>query len=158
MSCPEEFREVVYQKNDGQYRIRFLERTIEEGDSIYCYEVRVTKTPALSFWILELCIEPPHEVLEIRVDGKIVEEEEYEILLDPPDPLTGISGIKFEIEIDEDISPLTFCIKLAGIFQIEPVDIGVKAGAPPALTGEKICGPSCSPFTPIPPLRRGLTI
>lgn len=156
VGCPEQFREVLYQKNQGQYRLTFLKKSILQGNSVWCYEVEVAFDPALSFWILGLCIDPQHQILRVTLDGKdLIEEIDYELKLITPDPLTQIFGIKFLVPIEKEDPPMEFCIRLAGDFQIEPVDVGVKAGAPPALTGKKICGPACSKVSF---LQRGLEI
>lgn len=158
MRCPEEYREVVYVKNDSLYQITFLGRSIVDKNSVWCYRVVVTGDPALSFWILGLCIDPRHEVLKVLLDGEeLVEEVDYELLLIKPDPLTELYGIKFQVEIGPDDPPVEFSFTLTGVFEIEPVDIGVKAGSPPALTGKKICGPSCEPSVPLR-IKRGFSI
>lgn len=158
MSCPEEFREVIYEKSGALYLISFLDRTIDNKNSIWRYRVEVTGDPSLSFWILGLCIHPQHDVLRVMLDGEeLVENVEYELQLDTPDPLTGISGIKFEVGISSVDPPLEFSFTLAGIFAIEPVDIGVKAGSPPALIGQSICGPSCQRMAPLK-VKRGFVV
>ncbi len=61
----------------------------------------------------------------------------------------GVFGVKFEVGVDAEESPVQYCIKLEGVYKRTSVDVAVKGGHTPAQKMEDaLCGPSCEVVDP----------
>ncbi len=149
-SCPQAVTFYVPQANPtATYTITFQGRTVEGGYSIWCYSVSVTGNPGLSHWVLgvfEQCQELLREkLLSVTRNGVELEEEEEQgdagYVLGTSD---GVSGIKFNVGVEANESPVLYCITLQGVYEQTAVDVAVKGGPTPAQKTENaICEPSC---------------
>lgn len=102
--------------------------------STWSYTVTSIGSPAISHWVLELCL-PTHVV---TAAGPGIWE------IKDPDKFTGVSGIKWDQGFDTETT-IDFSVTLIGDWEVEPVDAGIKAGQL-TFTG-LVDGPSCTPFT-----------
>lgn len=144
-SCPQYVSfSVPKTKPTATYTITFEGVTIENGNSIWCYSVTVTGEPGLSHWVLgvfELCQERLREKLLLVTRNGVELEEDTGYGLGTSD---GVNGIKFEVGVEADESPVLYCITLEGVYEQIAVDIAVKGGPTPAQKIENaLCGPSC---------------
>ncbi|WDC83724.1 hypothetical protein PL321_14355 [Caloramator sp. mosi_1] len=126
------------------YTINFDGVKVENGNSIWCYSVSVAGNPGLSNWILgafEACEELLEEkLISVTRNGvELIKDVEYEI-----GNFLGFFGIKFDVGVEKEESPVLYCITLEGIYKSTEVDVAAKGGPTPAQVKEKaICGPSC---------------
>lgn len=114
--------------------------------SIWTYRIQGNYTGPhdLSHWILALCRgdEVQHTVVQNR--GRYeASHDNVEVFTRRGDPIHGINGIKFDVEVNKNGGDTVFWFVLEGNWEPGPVDIGVKAG--PVSAVDKILGPSCSP-------------
>ena len=126
------------------YTIEFLGVTVTSCRSVWCYRVTVSGAPGLSHWVLgalETCQELlQQKLLSVTRNGQELEEGTgYEL-----GTKDGVSGIKFEVGVEADQSPVLYCIELDGVFLPTAVDVAVKGGPTSAQKATKtICGPAC---------------
>lgn len=102
--------------------------------STWSYTVTSMESPAISHWILGLCL-PDHVVTAASPSNWSIAD---------PDKFTGVSGIKWDQGFDTETT-IDFSVTLDGDWEVEPVNVGIKAGQL-VFTG-KIDGPSCTPVT-----------
>lgn len=126
------------------YTITFQGMTVDECNSTWCYIVSVAGAPGLSHWVLgvfELCPELLTDKLLLVTRNGIKLEENTGYELGTSD---GVYGIKFEVGVEAEESPVTYCITLEGVYALTSVDVAVKGGPTPAQKKEDaLCGPSC---------------
>lgn len=113
------------------------------NESTWTYRVQGTYSGPhdLSHWILELC-NPAGTHIVPRQGGSYKTSHDAEIS-NRADPHHGITGIKFDVEVDKSDGGTIFWFVLQGNWEVGEVDIAVKAGQPKA--SDKILGPSCIP-------------
>ena len=102
--------------------------------STWSYTVTSVGSPAISHWVLGLCL--PDHVVTAASPGN------WEIV--DPDKFTLVSGIKWDQGFDTETT-IDFWVTLAGNWEVAEVNAGIKAGSL-TFTG-MIDGPSCTPFT-----------
>ena len=102
--------------------------------STWSYTVTSSGSPAISHWILGLCL-PDHVVTAASPSNWSIVD---------PDKFTGVSGIKWDQGFDTETT-IDFLVTLVGDWEVEPVNAGIKAGQL-VFTGT-IDGPSCTPVT-----------
>ena len=107
--------------------------------STWSYTVTSIGSPAISHWVLELCL-PTHVVITASPDTDI-----WETTYPDGDPKTGVIGIKWDQGFDTETT-IDFSVTLVGDWEVEPVDAGIKAGKENVYVGT-IDGPSCTPVT-----------
>jgi hypothetical protein len=126
------------------YTIAFQGVTVIDANSTWCYSVSVIGKPGLSHWVLgvfELCPELLSEKLLLVTRNKVELEENEGYELGTSD---GVYGIKFEVGVEAEESPVYYCITLEGVYKTTSVDVAVKGGPTPAQKSEEaLCGPSC---------------
>jgi len=126
------------------YIITFQGVTVQDNNSIWCYSVSVTGNPGLSHWVLgvfELCPELLEEKLISVTRNDVELEENTGYVLGTSD---GVFGVKFEIGVEAEESPVLYCITLEGVYEKTAVDVAVKGGPTAAQKAEEaLCGPSC---------------
>lgn len=126
------------------YTINFEGVTVENGNSKWCYSVSVTGNPGLSNWILgafELCEELlEQKLISVTRNGvELVKNVQYEI-----GNFVGFFGIKFDVGVEKEESPVLYCITLEGVYEPTTVDAAAKGGPTPTqVIKDAICGPSC---------------
>lgn len=118
-----------------------------DGTSTWSYTVKAsTVTPpakGLSHWVLGLCV-PQH-------DGEVQEPTDPDPWTQGTDPHTGVTGIKWDYEVPEDGTEVTFTFTLSQQYKVGEEIIGGKAGNPPnpgsclhdVSQGTTITGPDC---------------
>lgn len=126
------------------YTIAYQGMTVTNCNSTWCYSVSVTGKPGLSHWVLgvfEICQELLGErLISVERNGVTLEEDTGYVL----GTSDGVNGIKFEVGVEADESPVQYCITLRGVYEATSVDVAVKGGPTPAQkTEDAICGPSC---------------
>lgn len=130
------------------YTINFVGVTVENGNSKWCYSVSVEGNPGLSNWILgafEFCEELlEKKLISVTRNGvELIKNVEYEV-----GNFLGFYGIKFDVGVEKEESPVLYCITLEGNYKPTAVDAAAKGGPTPAQVKEDaICGPSCN-FAP----------
>jgi len=130
------FAEVGVPVYIGPHTITFTGKTYDSvlDRSTWSYTVTSNGSPAVSHWILGLCL-PTHIVTAASpTNWSIVD----------PDKFTGVSGIKWDQGFDTETT-IDFSVTLVGDWEVEPVDAGIKAGQ--KTYRGLIDGPSCTPFT-----------
>jgi len=133
----------------ASYTIEFLGATIKHSNSTWCYKVSINGEPGLSDWVLGA-----FELFQEYLDDKILFVTRNGIRLEKGSgyqtgSFHGVSGIKFDTDILESESPVTYCITLKGVYEIISVDIAVKGESVPVQkSDESICGPSCNIIEP----------
>ncbi|MDP4133257.1 MAG: hypothetical protein Q8882_04505 [Bacillota bacterium] len=152
-NCPQSVTFVVPEANPtATYTINFQGTTIENGNSTWCYSVSVAGHPGLSHWnlgVFEECQNLLREnLISVTRNGvKLQEGTGYEL-----GTHDGVSGLKFEVGVEEDESPVLYCITLKGVYEKTSVDVAVKGGPTPAQKiQDAICGPSCKSIKPPTP-------
>jgi len=130
------FAEVGVPVYVGPHLIVFNGKTYDPAldRSTWSYTVTSVGSPAISHWILGLCL-PDHVVTAASPTNWIIVD---------PDKFTGVSGIKWDQGFDTETT-IDFSVTLVGDWDVEPVDVGIKAGQL-TYTGT-IDGPSCTPVT-----------
>lgn len=129
----------------GLHRVQFYGRTYDavDDESTWYYLVSSASAPAISHWVLELCAE--HVVADAGPGSYAV---------GPDSKHTGIYGIKWESGFDDGETRQCW-VTLEGNWEVEKVDVGIKAGG--NIYTSEIFGPSCSPPPEISVAVYGLT-
>ncbi len=117
---------------DG-YQFELISVSLNDNNtSTWEYKVTGKGAPKdLSHWVLALCED--HNVLSSNFDGN-----KWEV---NTDPRTGVSGLKYDVEIGKDGESETFIFTLDGHYDVAPIQVSFKAG-----TSNFYCtinGPSC---------------
>ena len=120
----------------GHHDISFVSHDFDGTYSTWTYNVTSGSGPppgyALSHWVISWCGDC----------DDVFEASEYYECKDEPDPVTGVTGIKFDAEYADDENR-TVWFRLVGDYPEGNVYVGTKAG--PSLDYGWITGPLCEP-------------
>ena len=121
--------------NLGLHRITFFGRTYVSAtdQSTWYYRVESVGSPAISHWVLALCI-PESDYVGSTPTGTLT--------IANPDPTTGVVGIKWDEGFD-NVSSRDYSVTIYGNWAVELVTAAIKAGGQ-KLYGQ-VLGPSCTP-------------
>jgi len=130
---------------DGtSYLIEFLGTS--NGDLTWTYRVTEREGKDLSHWVLGLCMSQDAVQSWFPTAGAGIEGVE---LVDP-DPTTGVSGIKWDVEDDfnndgnPDGDSREFSFTLDAVYPVGTTDVAVKTGGQDSKTDDAvIAGPHC---------------
>jgi hypothetical protein len=125
------------------YFITFNGMSVIDGNSKWCYSVRVEGDPALSHWILELCCDPFPTIVPNSVTRNEVETN-YTVVQPDKELGPGKCGIKFEEGVSENDGTVEYCFELEGQFDTVLRDVAAKGGpAPDVVNRNCLEGPDC---------------
>lgn len=130
------FAEVGVPVYIGPHTITFTGKTYDSNldRSTWSYTVTSIGSPAISHWVLGLCL-PDHVVTAASPNNWSIVD---------PGKFTLVSGIKWDQGFDTETT-IDFWVTLAGDWEVAEVNAGIKAGSL-VFTG-MIDGPSCTPST-----------
>jgi hypothetical protein len=119
------------------HEITLLNVTQDNGKCTWTYEVCSGESPALSHWIIESCVGTTNEFIAWGTDPELNGTIEY-----GEDPSTGITGLKFDVNMDDgQCAEFWFTVNECSVTDQE---VGVKAGGD-VYTGSYIEGPAHEP-------------
>jgi len=114
----------------GHHDITFVSHTFNGTNSTWTYNVTSGTQPSLSHWVISWCA--PDAILDASEDWEYV----------APDPLTGITGIKFDAG-HEDGETRIVSFTLWGDYPEGPIEVGAYGGG--VVNYGVITGPLCEP-------------